>query len=419
MDQQALARCVRDALAHVHDHFYLEAQPLASELSDAGEPLTGVGLRRQLLDAIAGMKPPGSPLPSSVEWRRYRHLVLRYIEGRSQREIERELRISPRQASRDHQQAVDLLATHFWLQVARRHRCSSSDTFDQIHAADRHQPRIAPLPSADPASVHDADPYAALQGATQTLRKLARDRQVRFDLKVPDTLSPVAVDPVTLRHILLHLLTYAIEHRSVGTIEICAANQPEGVLLSIGFDPAGSGSAPAQLVSGRAEGIRDLYEMGRRSLEAHGGTVEVVFRGSGAAFLSIVLPPSRQTTVLVIDDNPDVVELFRRFLRDEPYRLVQATTATSALQLLETLHPDIIILDVVMPLQDGWEILAFLQSTPARKGTPVIICSVLAECALAYSLGAAAFLAKPVTRSSLLSALERWARTPQASQVRP
>src|SRR5262249_28527074 len=88
------------------------------------------------------------------------------------------------------------------------------------------------------------------------------------------------------------------------------------------------------------------------------------------------------------------------------YHLIHARTAGRALSLVQDTRPDAIILDVVMPTRDGWEILAALQTDGATASIPVMICSVLPDRELALSLGAAGFLAKPVTRTALTCALD-------------
>jgi CheY-like chemotaxis protein len=112
--------------------------------------------------------------------------------------------------------------------------------------------------------------------------------------------------------------------------------------------------------------------------------------------------------VLVIDDNPEVIQLFQRYLGGGAYYVVGATTSQEALRLTREIRPHAITLDVMMPTQDGWEILQNLKNHPATKDIPVIVCSVLREHELALSLGAADFLAKPITQQMLLMALTRF-----------
>ena len=133
----------------------------------------------------------------------------------------------------------------------------------------------------------------------------------------------------------------------------------------------------------------------------------------------MVLPPVQHWKVLVVDDNPDVAGLFRRYLRGRPYRLTQATSGTSALHLALDLHPDVVVLDVLLPSEDGWDTLRHLRETPPLAETPVIISTVLPERALAHSLRVAEFLPKPVTRSALIAALERCCSAPVRRPGRP
>jgi CheY-like chemotaxis protein len=77
------------------------------------------------------------------------------------------------------------------------------------------------------------------------------------------------------------------------------------------------------------------------------------------------------------------------------------------LQLAGEKHPDAITLDVMMPNVDGWQVLRGLANAPATANIPVIICSVLKEPELAFSLGARAYLKKPVDRLELVATLAR------------
>ena len=111
--------------------------------------------------------------------------------------------------------------------------------------------------------------------------------------------------------------------------------------------------------------------------------------------------------MLVIDDNAGLVELFGRYLEGEPFRLLGAQNGAQGLRLVEQQQPTMVILDVMMPEQDGWETLQHLKHSEETRRIPVIVCSVLDDPELAFSLGASEFLAKPVSREALLSCLRR------------
>jgi CheY-like chemotaxis protein len=75
--------------------------------------------------------------------------------------------------------------------------------------------------------------------------------------------------------------------------------------------------------------------------------------------------------------------------------------------LAEELFPKVIVLDVMMPQIDGWELLASLRQHPNTSHIPVVVCTILPQEDMALSLGASGFVRKPVTRHIFLAALDR------------
>ena len=118
-------------------------------------------------------------------------------------------------------------------------------------------------------------------------------------------------------------------------------------------------------------------------------------------------PAGVEKVLLVVEDNEAVIQAFRRYLADYSYQVIGATTGTEALRLAREMSPTMITLDVMIPGQDGWEILHALKHDLATQHIPVIICSVLEDPELARSLGAAAYLRKPVVQADLLTTLDR------------
>jgi CheY-like chemotaxis protein len=94
-------------------------------------------------------------------------------------------------------------------------------------------------------------------------------------------------------------------------------------------------------------------------------------------------------------------------LEGSAYRVTQVRFAARAVATARDTQPAVILLDVVLPVQDGWEVLAALRTDPLTAKIPVVVCSVLPDRELALSLGAIDFLAKPVTRVTLLQTLAR------------
>jgi CheY-like chemotaxis protein len=110
-------------------------------------------------------------------------------------------------------------------------------------------------------------------------------------------------------------------------------------------------------------------------------------------------------TILVIDDYEGLSRLLKRYLAGHRCRVLAATDGMSGLSLAREVQPDAVVLDVMMPGMDGWEILQRLQNHPDTQHIPVIICSVFNDPELAYALGASSFLSKPVKRDDILNAL--------------
>ncbi|MFZ1770742.1 MAG: response regulator, partial [Caldilinea sp.] len=125
----------------------------------------------------------------------------------------------------------------------------------------------------------------------------------------------------------------------------------------------------------------------------------------------IMLPTAQTPTVLIIDDNRTLIELFRRYLAGHRVVVAGAGSGDEALAWLRQSAAQAVVLDVMMPHQDGWEVLQALRKEPALAATPIIVCSVLREHDLALSLGASDTLVKPVSQPALLDVLRRWLGT--------
>jgi CheY-like chemotaxis protein len=99
------------------------------------------------------------------------------------------------------------------------------------------------------------------------------------------------------------------------------------------------------------------------------------------------------------------------------WSVVGAASVDEAYSLACRQHPVAILLDVVIPGRDGWELLLELKQLPSTREIPVIICSALDEPAVAIALGAAAYLQKPIDQAGLLAALTPLLRPSPAGPV--
>ncbi|MBI3698301.1 MAG: response regulator [Acidobacteria bacterium] len=112
-------------------------------------------------------------------------------------------------------------------------------------------------------------------------------------------------------------------------------------------------------------------------------------------------------TILVVDDDPTVRMLLERFLGAENYDVVTAQDGRAALDVLSRLHPDLILLDAVMPKPDGFEVCRRLKRDPETRLTPVVLVTGLASSTedrvRGLDAGADGFLRKPFEHAELLA----------------
>jgi CheY-like chemotaxis protein len=258
-----------------------------------------------------------------------------------------------------------------------------------------------------------------------TIDPLSESLDVPIEYTAEEGLPLIRLQAPILRQALLNLLNIAIGH-SPRRIDIHTSARPGQVLINIDALPdlAPPSRTPAQNA--------DSLDMTKQLVQLCSGALRVS-AGLGAGSLhkafsaQIALDAEEQITVLVIDDNRDVLQLFQRYLSGSRYRFAGASSAQQGLTRATAwagentqdrgLRPEIVVLDVMMPEQDGWTLLGQLREHPRTRDVPIIVCTILPQEQLALTLGADEFLRKPVSRSELLSALDRQAdtRAPEAA----
>ncbi|MBK9782127.1 MAG: GAF domain-containing protein [Anaerolineales bacterium] len=111
--------------------------------------------------------------------------------------------------------------------------------------------------------------------------------------------------------------------------------------------------------------------------------------------------------ILVIDDDPDATYLLRENLGPEEFEIVGARNGITGQEKARELKPDAILLDILMPDKDGWQVLHDLKSDPATTNIPIILLTIVDKKALGMRLGAAAYLLKPLNPVEVLSTLRK------------
>ncbi|HET7461592.1 MAG TPA: response regulator [Longimicrobium sp.] len=116
-------------------------------------------------------------------------------------------------------------------------------------------------------------------------------------------------------------------------------------------------------------------------------------------------------TILVVDDNPDNVEILRAFLESRGYAVAQAPDGRTALAQMEQVRPELVLLDVMMPGMDGWQVCRTIKNHPEFGGSTRVV-MVTAKGAFEDKFeglrsGADDYVVKPVDFKDLLDKVER------------
>jgi CheY-like chemotaxis protein len=398
---------LRAVLQHLYDPNVLGRTPMLAWLGLDQRHNPALGLRQLLISAVGALK-PGKDVPiHSTAWRVYHILNWRYVEQTSQRDVASNMAVSPRQLRRLEWSATQALADYLWARYdlhavipTSEEKEGDADTEPSPEEPNRQQ-ELRWLRDSFPSEVGDiADLLAA---ACKTVAPLVANLRVRLDCETPTDLPPVTGQLAALRQALINLLTVAVHAVPEGRVTVSAKLDGQGICLSVrARREHSSGDA-----NWRQEGIEHL-KITRQFAQLLDGSLDVLSdEDHGYPFIArLRLPGAEQWSVLAIDDNADVLQLIERYCSGTRYRVLSTRDPGQALALAEEYAPDVVVLDIMLPNVDGWELLGRLREHPALGNVPIIVCTILPQEKLAMTLGAAGFLRKPISRKDFLAALE-------------
>ncbi len=398
MTRDELIEQLRDALNHLYDPERLRRSALATCFGVANRFDTATALQRILIDAIAALKPaPGEP-PQSPAWQIYEPLFYRYVEQLSAEEVADQLGIGTRHLRRWQAVAIETLADLLWKQYGSAEWEALELTTSAAADTSGLRQELAWLKESS--SVDTTDLAESLPAILALVGKLAARYDVSLQVTQADNLPRVGLPPVALRQILINLFSVVIPRGAGGSVALHVQQQAWDVLVRISCPQYPSGPRPA------LENEADNLNMARQVAELCGCRLSLMAdaRGFDAA---LALPALEQIPVLVIDDKADTLQLLQRYVSGSRYRQVAVSDAEQAVETACRVAPQVIVLDVMMPRIDGWELLGCLRENPKTQHVPIIVHTILAQRDLALLLGASDFLRKPVNRRDFLDALDR------------
>ena len=252
-----------------------------------------------------------------------------------------------------------------------------------------------------------------LNSVVEKLTPAAIESEVEIELTESDEL-PVIRGDEALQHMLFTNLVERCVKAAPAKGKVVISVEPVGEYVEVQIISRGK-SAPKyveiQLKEASERGLA-LY-VAEQIAYAHEG--ELTFLGTDQEFKAVTLTLPVQLKgrgrgkILVVDDNPQAVTLLEYALEEEGYEAVKALNGLEGLKLAKSERVDLVILDILLPGIDGFEVCHRLRAAPETASTPVIMISAKAreeDRATALRIGADAYLSKPLGISELMKAIE-------------
>ena len=298
-----------------------------------------------------------------------------------------------------------------------------------------------------------------------TIRPLAERNNNRLVLDCPSDIGEMYSDVTKIRQVLFNLLSNACKFTQHGEVTLSARREsgPDGDWIKFSVADTGIGMSENQMKNlfeafSQADATisRDYGGTGlglaicKRFTELMGGHLSANSKpGEGSIFLlqlpaevknqaSTNLPivssvsalekyamdaanvrqaggrendrRERLSRVLVIDDDETVHDMLFRLLSKEGFLVEIADNGESGMDKALELKPDVIVLDVLMPGMDGWDVLTRLKNNPETASIPVVMLTMVDDRSKGYTLGVTDYIYKPVDREKLVTAITRCVR---------
>jgi two-component system alkaline phosphatase synthesis response regulator PhoP len=119
--------------------------------------------------------------------------------------------------------------------------------------------------------------------------------------------------------------------------------------------------------------------------------------------------------ILIVDDDPDILEGILTILESQPYRLATARDGKKCIEMIEEEIPDVLILDLLMPRMDGWGVIREMRSEPRFASVPIMILTTVIEDAsrrryeleTGIAMDVQDYIQKPAKPADLIKRIER------------
>jgi len=402
---------LKETLLHLYDPDFSPGEEIYAVLGWDLEVSSGV-VQSDIIHTIEVLideaeKHSGSRTSQSLEV-----LYHRYVLQLTQGETANRLHMSLRSIQRLQGEAIHLLARHLWESRGEDRLLKSSEILkarsESISQDEKEwllqlRQELFSLQRSDPEA--ESNLRETIDGALKIAQTAAIRKDIVMDASQIQADIQVKLHPSILRQVLLAIITELKQAMSTsGRITLTTREKFEKVQLVITACPAAT-NKPIEIPL--AQELLTI-QSGALSSDCAGGEINVTVDLP-------INPPKRKKIVLAIEDNADLIALYQSYCLGTDFKIIHAQEGKQVFPIIEETLPDIILLDVMLPDIDGWDLLLDFHANPKTKDIPVILCSVITDEKLALNLGASMYLRKPVWRDHLIEAFNEVLRQSSTS----
>jgi signal transduction histidine kinase/ligand-binding sensor domain-containing protein/FixJ family two-component response regulator len=285
-----------------------------------------------------------------------------------------------------------------------------------------------------------------VERAIASTSSLFDQKNLQLDRKIAPDLPEIMGDRDKLIQVVVNLLSNAVKFTNAGTVTCSVLRNAEGIV--VGITDTGIGIAPedhdkvfeqfkqvGDTLTDKPKGTGLGLPICKEIVEHHGGKIWVDSDlGKGSTFY-FMLPtvgaedkaqkpiqlnelleqlktrvaeshPSirnANATILVVDDDDGIRSLLKQELGEAGYHLEEASNGKEALAMVRKVKPNLIILDVMMPEMNGFDVAAVLKNDPQTMDIPIIILSIVQDKSRGFRIGVDRYLTKPIDTGLLFS----------------
>ena len=305
-------------------------------------------------------------------------------------------------------------------------------------------------------NVEPVEVQAIIQQATAATSSLFDQKSLPLNLEIEDTLPTINGDKDRLIQVLINLISNAVKFTDEGEVSIKAYQKDASIIVAVKDSGIGISDEDLPKVFEKFKQVGDTLTdkpkgtglglpICKEIIDYHEGDIWVESEiGKGSTFMfSIPLqkdaiiekkpvddaaavvtknmnglsPKNNSTTILVVDDEASIRSLLRQEISELGYNIREAVNGKDALDSIRSFQPDLIILDVMMPKMNGFDLAAILKNDPITQDIPIIIVSIVDNQQRINQLGIDRYLTKPIDMGRLLKEIAVLLKEKEAKKI--